>query len=150
MTSVRIIKKYPNRRLYDTDSSRYITLDEIRSLVLARIPLQVTDAKTGENLTNSILLQVISSQESGQSPFLTTEILQGIIRFHDNPLNRPIGEFIEKAFAFATEHQENFSQYMKNFTQQPPSVDQFNKMAQQNMEFWQAFFQQQGGKSSKS
>lgn len=149
MTNVRIIKKYPNRRLYDTSGSCYITLDEIRQLVLSHTPIKVTDAKTGEDLTNMILLQVINSQEAGQSPFLTTAILAAIIRFHDSPMHGPMRDFIEKAFVFAAEHQENFSQYMNTFSGNAPVFDQFSQMAQKNMAFWQSLFQQPGGKAGK-
>ena len=142
MTDIRIIKKYPNRRLYDTTASCYITLDEIRNFVLSHIRFKVVDARSGEDLTNQILLQVISTQESGQAPFLTTEILQGIIRFHNNPMQQSIREFLEKVFAFYTEHQSEFSQYMKNLSGQGDPFSEINRIAQKNMDFWKSFFDQ--------
>ena len=140
METARLIKKYPNRRLYDTSASRYITLEEIRNLVLEHVRLQVIDARSGEDLTNQILLQVISSQEAGQAPFLTTEILQGIIRFHNHPMQQSIREFIEKAFAFYTAHQADFAQHLKNFATPGNPLSDIQKMAQKNMDFWQSFF----------
>lgn len=140
MTEIRLIKKYPNRRLYDTTASAYITLDEIRHFVLDHVRFKVVDARSGEDLTNPILLQVISSQESGQAPFLTTEILQGIIRFHDNPMQQSIREFLEKVFAFYTEHQTDFTQYTKNLPGQGNPFSEINRMAQKNMDFWKSFF----------
>ena len=141
MDTLRIIKKYPNRRLYDTIASRYITLGEIRDLVLKHTRFKVTDARTGEDLTNQILLQVISAGEPEQAPFLTTEILQGIIRLHNNPLQQSMQTFLEKAFSFFSEHQDSFAEYMKNFPQTDNSpFNQISQLAQKNMDFWQSFF----------
>jgi len=149
MQSIRHIKKYPNRRLYDTTASCYITLEEVRDLVLSHTRIQVTDAKTGEDLTNQILLQVISSQESGHAPFLTTEILQGIIRLHNNPFQQSMQDFLEKAFSFFSEHQENFAETFKNFSATNTPFGQLSQLAQKNMDFWQSFFQQPGTDKNK-
>ena len=81
MTARRLIKKYPNRRLYDTAESKYVALDDIKRLVLNDVPLNVVDARTGEDITRSILLQVIVEQEARGQPILTTELMEKIIRF---------------------------------------------------------------------
>ena len=79
--SVRVIKKYPNRRLYDTDTSAYITLAEVKRLVMKSEPFRVLDVKTSDDLTRSILLQIILEEESGGAPMFTEAILANIIRF---------------------------------------------------------------------
>src|SRR3546814_2325852 len=80
MADVRIIKKYPNRRLYDTHISRYITLEEIRQLVRQDVKFRVEDKRTHDDITRSILLQVISDQEEGGDPIFTNDLLEFIIR----------------------------------------------------------------------
>lgn len=92
----RIIKKYPNRRLYDTDTSSYITLAEIKQLVMESEPLQVVDAKTSEDLTRSILLQIILEEESNGSPMFTAPVLANIIRFYGHAMQGLMGGYLEK------------------------------------------------------
>ena len=77
----RIIKKYPNRRLYDTETSTYITLAEVKQLVMEHHPFVVRDAKTNEDLTRSILLQIILEEEAGGAPMFSEAALANIIRF---------------------------------------------------------------------
>jgi len=92
----RIIKKYPNRRLYDTNTSSYITLTEIRELVMASTPFVVRDAKTGEDLTRSILLQIILEEEAGGSPMFSASVLSNIIRFYGHAMQGFMGGYLEK------------------------------------------------------
>lgn len=92
----RVIKKYPNRRLYDTDTSTYITLAEVKKLVMARAPVQVRDAKTGEDLTRAILLQIILEEEAGGTPMFTEQALANIIRFYGNTMQGFLGPYLEK------------------------------------------------------
>jgi len=94
--SPRTIKKYPNRRLYDTDTSSYITLAEIKQLVMESEPCQVVDAKTGEDLTRSILLQIILEEESNGSPMFTAPVLSNIIRFYGHAMQGLMGGYLEK------------------------------------------------------
>lgn len=93
---VRLIKKYANRRLYDTQTSTHITLQDIRQLVIQEEPFQVVDAKTGEDLTRSILLQIIQEAESGGEPIFSSEMLKGIIRFY-GPFQGMLGNYLEKS-----------------------------------------------------
>jgi polyhydroxyalkanoate synthesis repressor PhaR len=93
---VRIIKKYPNRRLYDTDSSTYITLTDVRQLVMGGAVFVVRDAKTSEDLTRSILLQIILEEETGGVPMFTEAVLANIIRFYGNALQGFMGAYLEK------------------------------------------------------
>ena len=92
----RVIKKYPNRRLYDTDTSTYITLAEVKKLVMLREPVQVRDAKTGEDLTRAILLQIILEEEAGGAPMFTEQALANIIRFYGNAMQSFLGPYLEK------------------------------------------------------
>ena len=92
----RIIKKYPNRRLYDTETSSYITLAEVRQLVMDSTVFAVRDAKTNEDLTRSILLQIILEEESGGAPMFTEAVLANIIRFYGNAMQSFMGAYLEK------------------------------------------------------
>lgn len=102
---MRIIKKYPNRRLYDTETSSYITLTDIKQLVLEVTPFQVVDAKTGEELTRSILLQVILELESEGVPMFSAETLKQIIRFYGHAMQGVMGSYLEKNMQVLTEMQ---------------------------------------------
>ncbi len=92
----RVIKKYPNRRLYDTDTSSYITLSEIKQLVMENEPCVVRDAKTGEDLTRSILLQIILEEEANGTPMFTADVLANIIRFYGHAMQGLMGGYLEK------------------------------------------------------
>ena len=92
----RVIKKYPNRRLYDTDTSSYITLTEIKQLVMDSEAFAVLDAKTGEDLTRSILLQIILEEEANGSPMFTAPVLSNIIRFYGHAMQGMMGGYLEK------------------------------------------------------
>ncbi len=101
----RVIKKYPNRRLYDTESSAYITLADVRQLVMSGAPFVVRDAKTGDELTRSILLQIILEEEAGGAPMFTEQVLSSIIRFHGQALQGYMGPYLEKNIQAMTEMQ---------------------------------------------
>jgi len=95
--SVRIIKKYPNRRLYDTATSSYITLEDVKKLVLEQVEFRVEDAKTKEDLTRAILLQIILEEESGRgAPMFSSDVLSKIIRFYGNAMQGMMGNYLEK------------------------------------------------------
>ena len=95
--SVRLIKKYPNRRLYDTRTSAYITLSDVKELVLSRVSFKAVDAKTGENLTRSTLLQIIAEEEMSGVPLFSTELLSQMIRFYGHPTQAILGKYLEKS-----------------------------------------------------
>ena len=98
---LRLIKKYPNRRLYDTKTSTYITLVDVKALVLQHEEFQVIDAKSGEDLTRSILMQIILEEEAGGSPMFTSDLLSQMIRFYGNAMQGMMGKYLEgniKAF----------------------------------------------------
>jgi len=92
----RVIKKYPNRRLYDTETSTYITLTDVQQLVMGSEPFVVRDAKTNEDLTRSILLQIILEEETAGAPMFTEAVLANIIRFYGNAMQSFMGDYLEK------------------------------------------------------
>jgi polyhydroxyalkanoate synthesis repressor PhaR len=106
--AVRVLKKYPNRRLYDTRSSSYITLADVKQMVLAGEEFEVRDAKTGEDLTRSILLQIILEEESGGVPMFTAQTLSQIIRFYGHAMQGVMGTMLEKNMAAFAELQSQF------------------------------------------
>ncbi len=95
-THDRVIKKYPNRRLYDTSTSSYVALADVKQLVMSQTPFRVLDAKSGEDLTRSILLQIILEHESDGAPILTEQVLANIIRFYGHSMQGYMGSYLEK------------------------------------------------------
>ena len=95
MEESRLIKKYPNRRLYDTEISRYITLDEIKVLVTQQIPFKVIDGRTSEDVTNHVLIQILAQEETSQSPLFTTTTLKNLIRCYGHPLQQAVSQMLE-------------------------------------------------------
>ena len=110
---VRILKKYPNRRLYDTRTSSYITLADVKKMVLAGEDFEVRDAKSGEDLTRSILLQIILEEESGGVPMFSAPMLAQIIRFYGHAMQGVMGSLLEKNLAAFAEMQERFLEQSK-------------------------------------
>lgn len=94
--AVRTIKKYPNRRLYDTATSSYVTLAQVRDLVMAREAFVVRDARSGDDLTRSILLQIILEEEAAGAPMFTEAVLANIIRFYGHAMQGFMGTYLEK------------------------------------------------------
>ena len=107
-SAVRILKKYPNRRLYDTRTSSYITLADVKRMVLQLEDFEVRDAKTGEDLTRSILLQIILEEESGGVPMFSAQTLSQIIRFYGHAMQGVMGAVLEKNMAAFAELQNQF------------------------------------------
>ena len=106
----RVIKKYPNRRLYDTATSTYITLAEVKQLVMERQNIVVKDAKTGEDLTRSIFLQIILEEEAGGAPMFTEAMLANIIRFYGHTMQGYMGSYIEKSVQMFTDFQSKLAE----------------------------------------
>ena len=115
-TAQRVIKKYPNRRLYDTDTSTYMTLAEVRQLVMAHQNVVVRDAKTGEDLTRSILLQIILEEEAGGAPMFTEAVLANIIRFYGHAMQGFMGAYLEKNVQVFTDVQAKLVEQSQNVT----------------------------------
>jgi polyhydroxyalkanoate synthesis repressor PhaR len=122
----RIIKKYPNRRLYDTRTSGYITLTEIKQLVMEGAPFVVRDAKTSEDLTRSILLQIILEEEAGGSPMFSTSVLSNIIRFYGHAMQGFMGGYLEKNIQSLQDVQTKLAEQSKGLS--PEMWTQFMAM----------------------
>jgi polyhydroxyalkanoate synthesis repressor PhaR len=115
--SVRTLKKYPNRRLYDTATSSYITLADVKKMVLAGEEFVVRDAKTNEDLTRSILLQIILEEESGGVPMFSTTMLADIIRFYGNAMQGLMGSYLEKNIQAFVEMQNRFAEQSRGMVE---------------------------------
>ena len=112
---VRLIKKYPNRRLYDTQTSTYITLADVKQLVLEQEEFQVIDAKSGEDLSRQILFQIILEEESGGVPMFTAQMLAQIIRFYGNAMQGMMGSYLEKNIQAFIDIQGKLTEQSKAF-----------------------------------
>ena len=106
----RVIKKYPNRRLYDTTTSAYITLSEVKQLVMAGESIVVRDAKSGDDITRSILLQIILEEEAGGAPMFTEAVLANIIRFYGHTMQGFMGSYLEKNVQVFTDIQSKLAE----------------------------------------
>ncbi|HBH38477.1 MAG TPA: polyhydroxyalkanoate synthesis repressor PhaR [Curvibacter sp.] len=122
----RVIKKYPNRRLYDTQTSSYITLAEIKQLVMDNATFVVRDAKSGEDLTRSILLQIILEEEAGGTPMFSTSVLANIIRFYGHAMQGFMGGYLEKNIQTMQELQTRMAEQSQGLT--PEMWNQFMAM----------------------
>lgn len=138
--AVRLIKKYPNRRLYDTKTSSYITLADVKQMVLKQEDFQVVDAKSGEELTRQILLQIILDEESGGMPMFSSDLLSQLIRFYGNAMQGFMGTYLEKnikAFQDMQKSIQDQSQKMMFGGGNPDS-------ARASQELWSQFMNLQG------
>ncbi len=141
MSNPRIIKKYPNRRLYDTDQSRYITLTSLRELVMNGKKFTVIDTNSNEDLTRSILLQIMFDEESGGEPLFSTKMLSQIIRFYGGTVQGLFGKYLEESLSMFTQQQDKFTAPMSSGDPMQAMTD----MAKHNMDIWsdmqKSFFQ---------
>ena len=135
MSEHRIIKKYPNRRLYDTATSTYITLADVKKLVLDNVEFKVVDAKSAEDLTRSILLQIIIDEEACGAPMFSSDMLSQIIRFYGNAMQGMMGAFLEKNI-------QTFMQIQQRLQEQSRGAYGANAML--NPEAWTEFVKMQG------
>ena len=136
--AVRVIKKYPNRRLYDTEISSYITVEDVRQLIVDGEDFEVRDAKTGEDLTRSILLQIIAEHEQDGQPVLSTQLLSQIIRFYGDSLQGFMGNYLERSMQMFLDQQQQFRQQMGGLLGQTPWT-MMNQLTERNMEMWKEF-----------
>ncbi|MCB1761683.1 MAG: polyhydroxyalkanoate synthesis repressor PhaR [Gammaproteobacteria bacterium] len=131
MSGTRVIKKYPNRRLYDTEKSRYITLSDIRKLVMRGSPFQVIDSNSSEDLTRSILLQIMLEEESGGQPLFSAKMLAQIIRFYGGTMQGMFARYLEQSLSLFTQRQNQFP----NPLAQDP-LHPMTELAQHNIKLW--------------
>ncbi len=135
MAQIRIIKKYPNRRLYDTEISSYITLEEVRQLVLDGDEFEVRDAKSGEDLTRTVLLQIISDHEGEGQPMFTTQLLSQVIRFYGDSMQGFMGSYLEKSLQIFLDQQQKFRSQLNNILGQTP-WSMLNDLTERNIDLW--------------
>jgi polyhydroxyalkanoate synthesis repressor PhaR len=132
--SATLIKKYPNRRLYDTSASAYVTLAEIKQLVIRSQPVKVVDAKSGEDLTRSILLQIILEEEAAGAPMFSEAVLAQLIRFYGQTVQGAMGPWLEQQLKWVADWQargatpEGWVQFM------PPGMGAVQEQMQKNTE----------------
>ncbi|GAB4351606.1 MAG: polyhydroxyalkanoate synthesis repressor PhaR [Gammaproteobacteria bacterium] len=136
MSAIRTIKKYPNRRLYDTAISSYITLADVKQLVMDGVEFQVVDAKTGESITRNILLQIIAEQEDEGSPIFSTDLLTKIIRFYGDNLQNVMSNYLEKSMEMFMEQQHILREQMTDLMSRTPMAV-MSEMADRNLALWQ-------------
>ncbi len=133
--SVRLIKKYPNRRLYDTKTSTYITLVDVKELVVKSEEFQVIDAKSGHDLTRSILLQIILEEEGGGAPMFSSDVLTQFIRFYGSAMQGMMGSYLERNVQLFNELQKRLQEQSKSLLGDNPKL---------NQDWWNQFLSFQG------
>jgi len=135
MSELRTIKKYPNRRLYDTVESRYITLADIRKLVVDRIDFVIIDKKSQEDITRAILLQVIADQEHGAEPLLGRDFLSQIIRSYGGALQGMVGSYLEQSLKLFVSQQR---EARAKGAPEGSSAEAVSNLAQKNFQRWRS------------
>ncbi|GAB3385596.1 polyhydroxyalkanoate synthesis repressor PhaR [Lysobacter fragariae] len=138
MSSIRIIKKYPNRRLYDTEISSYITIEDVRQLIVDGEDFEVRDAKSGDDLTRQVLLQIIAEHESDGEPVLSTQLLSQIIRFYGDSLQGFMGNYLERSMQIFLDQQQQFRNQIGGLLGQTPWA-MMNQLTERNMAMWTEF-----------
>lgn len=136
-TESRVIKKYPNRRLYDTVESRYITLADIRRLVMDKIDFLVIDKKTQEDITRSILLQVIAEQEHAGEPLMSQDFLSQVIRSYGGAMQNVVGSYLEQSLKMLSTQQQQIREHLRTSINSD-AYDAISSLTQKNIERWRS------------
>ena len=134
MPKERVIKKYANRRLYDSTGSRHVTLDDIRKLIVSGEKVKIVDDRSEADLTRSVLLQVISEQEQFGTPVLSTDLLEAIIRFYGNPVQEMLTRYMEHSVGTLVRQQQIMRAEMEKVFKSPMAP--MAEFARQNVEKW--------------
>src|SRR5438309_2805153 len=134
MAEERLIRKYANRRLYDAKDSRHVTLEDIRKMIAAGERVKVVDDKGGQDVTRSILLQIIANQEQFGRPVLSTQLLEAIIRFYGNPIQEMLTSYLEQSIGSLLRQQQVMQAEMAKVLETPMAP--LAELARQNMELW--------------
>ena len=137
MARPRIIRKYANRRLYDTEASRHINKDDVRKLIAAGKDVRITEDGSGDDITRSVLLQLVAEQELGGKPVLSDQMLTQIIRFYDHPMQGVLGSYLQQSFETFLQQQSTLQEQMQELMRNGPFAV-MKDVAKQNMEAWQA------------
>jgi polyhydroxyalkanoate synthesis repressor PhaR len=133
----RVIRKYPNRRLYDTVESRYVTLADIRRLVVERVDFVVLDRKSQQDITRSILLQVIAEQEGGGESLMSRDFLSQVIRTYGSGLHDFVGRYLDESLQYFAKEQRDFRDRFKSVVGVDP-VETVTAVAQKNYQRWKS------------
>jgi polyhydroxyalkanoate synthesis repressor PhaR len=136
MAHERVIKKYANRRLYDAAESRHVTLEDLRKLIVQGEKIKVVDDKSGEDLTRSILLQIIADQEQFGQPILSTSTLESIIRFYGDAMQGFMGRYLEQAVSSFVSQQQALQNQISKMVSGTPLASMAD-LAQANLAMWQ-------------
>ena len=138
---MRTFKKYPNRRLYDIQESQYVTVEDVRQIILKGESISVVDSKTENDLTRTVLMQIISEQEGeGHEPILTNRVLEQLIRFYGDVMQSIVGRYIEQSIMTFLEHQDRYRKSVRDIADTEP-LKTMRKAMEQNMEFWNRMIQ---------
>jgi polyhydroxyalkanoate synthesis repressor PhaR len=137
----RVIKKYANRRLYDATASRHVTLKDIHQLIVQGEQVKILDDATGDDITRSVLLQIVAEQEHFGKPILSAQLLHSIVRFYGTAMEEFTGQYLEKSVEKLLEQQESMRQQFWKFMSVPP-VTGMAEMTRKNMELWGKFQEQ--------
>ncbi|MCZ8131652.1 MAG: polyhydroxyalkanoate synthesis repressor PhaR [Steroidobacteraceae bacterium] len=144
MTEPRVIRKYPNRRLYDTVESRYVTLADVRRLVMDKVDFVVVDKKTQEDITRSILLQVIAEQEHEGEPLMSQDFLAQVIRAYGGAMQGLVGDYLEQSLKLFMNQQAQLRDRLRSMVGMDP-MSTMTHLAQDNFQRWRqmqdTFFQ---------
>jgi polyhydroxyalkanoate synthesis repressor PhaR len=132
----RVIKKYANRRLYDAAASRHVTLDDIKELIVKGEKIKVLDDKSGEDITRSILLQIIADQEQLGQPILSTEVLEALVRFYGNSMQGFMSRYIDQGVHQFLQQQQTLQAQFARLVGGTPFAP-LNEFAQSNLAIWQ-------------
>ena len=135
MSDKRIIKKYPNRRLYDTQDSKYITLEDVKKLVLDGQEFVIKDVKTEEDLTRSILLQIITEQEHEGEPLFTTDSLSHIIRLYGDSVQSVAKDYLQQSIDLFVSQQKQMQENIQNAVSTNP-MTAMAEITQKNLDMW--------------
>jgi polyhydroxyalkanoate synthesis repressor PhaR len=135
VTDPRLIKKYPNRRLYDTEESRYITLVDVQRLVRDGTDIKVVDTQSGDDITRGILIQIITEQEAGGNPLFTTDMLTRFIRFYDESLQDAFSSFLDQSLKLYSEQQEQMQAQLDQLVP-GDALQTWTDLTERNMELW--------------
>jgi len=136
-TDLRVVKKYPNRRLYDTVESRYITLADIRRLVMDKVDFVVIDKKSQQDITRSILLQVIAEQEHAGEPLMSQDFLSQVIRSYGGAMQSLVGSYLEQSLKLLATQQQQMREQMRGVMGNE-ACDSIAALTQQNLERWRS------------
>lgn len=149
MKKARVIKKYANRRLYDTEASKHVTLQNIRQMIVDGEDIQILEDTSGDDITRPLLLQIIVEQEqNGGQPILTELLLAQLIRFYGNPMQGMMAEYLQKSVDTFVGQQRTVQSQMQDMLSSTP-LDTMRELTAKNMKTWEALFQQQPGYNKK-